>query len=97
MGGELFYGRQICQVGSVGWVFFFFFFSGSKNEPKITKNSKKSNIFAEKFWENILSYFQNYLAKIFRFWSNNSWFYKILEKLKKKKSVKMENLGQSRL
>ena len=49
--------------------------------------------FAEKFWENILTYFHKFSAKLFRFWSKNGWFYNILEKIKKKKkSAKMENL-----
>ena len=57
---------------------------GSKNDPKITKKKKKKNeenqtFFAEKFWENILTYFQKFSAKIFRFWSKNDRFYKILE------------------
>ena len=50
---------------------------GSKNDPKNTKNH---TFFAEKLWENILTYFQEFLAKIYRFWSKNGWFYKILEK-----------------
>ena len=79
-------GGRTCQVGSVCccWVFFFFFFFFfSKNDPKNMKISKKNQtFFAEKFWENILTYFQKFAAKIFRFWWKNGWFYKILEKLK---------------
>ena len=50
------------------------------------------------FGKNILTYFQKFSVKSFIFWSKNGWFYKILEKFKKKKkkSAKMENLGQSR-
>ena len=47
------------------------------------QQKKKSDIFGRKFWENILTHFQKFSAKIFRFWSKNDWFYKILEKLKK--------------
>ena len=91
-----FMGRRTCQVGSVRRVFFFWFFggffwfffvflflffvfSGSKNEPWNTIFFKYT-FFAEKFWENILIYFQKFSAKMFRFWSKNGWFYKILEK-----------------
>ena len=90
-----FMGGRTCQVGSVGWAFFLF--SGSKNDPKNTKNWKKIlTLFAEKFWENILTIFKNFQLQFFRFWSKNDWFYKILEKLeKKKKSAKAETLGQS--
>ena len=78
----LFTSGRTCQVGSVSQAFFF---SGSKNDPKNTKISKKNPTFlAEKFWENILTYFQNFSAKIFRFWSKKGWFYKILEKFLKK-------------
>ena len=52
-------GGQTCQVGSVGRVFFFFFFfnlfhfisglSGSKNDPKNIKISRKKN-FGENIW-----------------------------------------------
>ena len=55
--------------------------SGSKNDPKNMNISKKNlTFFAEKFWENILTYFQKVSAKMFRFLSKNGWFYKILEK-----------------
>ena len=61
---------------------------------------KNLTSFAKKFWENNLTYFQIFSAKIFRFWSKNGWFYKILQnekkKKKKKKSAKTENLGRSR-
>ena len=46
---------------------------------KTQKFRKKSDFFSEKFWDNILTYFQKFSAKVFRFWSKNSWFYKILE------------------
>ena len=90
-----FMGGQTCQVGSASQVFFiylytyiyiYFLISGSKNDLKNTqikkKKKRKKNLtfFAEKFWENILTYFQKFLAKIFKFWSKNGWFYKILEK-----------------
>ena len=44
---------------------------------KNTKILKKSDIFffSEKFWENILTYFQKFSAKIL---VKNGWFYKIL-------------------
>ena len=69
----MFYGRTDLQVvGSVGrsgffFFFFFFFFSGSKNDPKHTQISKKMTFFAEKFWENILTYSQKFSAKLFMF------------------------------
>ena len=78
--------RQICQIGSVGRRFFcfvFFLFLVAKMTLKTLKFKKKKRIwhfFTETFWENILTYFQKFSAKIFRFWSKNSWFYKILEK-----------------
>ena len=47
---------------------FYFFISGSKNDPKNTKISEKNlAFFVEKFWENTLTFFQ----KFFRFWSEN--------------------------
>ena len=60
---------------------------------KEKKERKKSlTYFEEKFWENILTYFQKFSAKIFRFWSNRQ-----KKKKKKEKSAKTENLGRSRL
>ena len=46
-------------------------------------SEKNLKFFAEKIWENIWTYFQKFSAKMFRFWSKNGWFYKILE-IKKK-------------
>ena len=53
------------------------------------QQQQKQTFFAEKFWENILTYFQKFSAKIFRFWSKNSWFLQDfdLEKLKKLKKI----------
>ena len=69
-------------------VFFFFFLVALKTDPKKHENfnNKKMHIFAEKNWENILTYFQfsTISAKIFRFWSKNGWFYKSLAKIHKK-------------
>ena len=68
------------QVGSVG------------NDQKIRKFWKKIlTFFAEKFRENMLSYFQEFSAKIFAFWSKNGWFYKILDKLNKKNLPKCKS------
>ena len=54
---------------------------------KTQKFQKKSVIFCRQILGKNLA---------IRFWSKNCWFYKILEKLKKKKkSAKTENLGQS--
>ena len=85
-----------CFVLFFGFFFSYFLkISGSKNDIKNTKFSKTNlTLFAEKFWENILTYFQEFSAKSFRFWSKNGWLYKILEN-EKKKSAKMENLGRS--
>ena len=48
----------LSRVGQSG-VFFFF---GSKTDPKNTnlKKKKKLTYFAEKFWENILTFFKNF-------------------------------------
>ena len=68
------------------------FISGSKNDPKNTKTLKKKiwHFVAEKLWENVLTYFLNFSTKMFRFCSQNGWFYKILEKFLCK-SAKTEN------
>ena len=52
---------------------------------KTQKIQKNLTFFAEKLWKNILTYFQQISAKIFRFWSKIGWFYNILETLEKKK------------
>ena len=38
---------------------------------KTQKFQKKSDTFCRKIWENILTYFQKFSAKSFRFWSKN--------------------------
>ena len=43
------------------------------------KISKKIDTFAEKFWENILTYFQKFQQKFLDFDQKNGSFYKILE------------------
>ena len=43
------YGRAVV------FFYIFLFISGSKNYPKNTKILKKSDFFAENFWENILT------------------------------------------
>ena len=70
--GKLFYGGRTCQVGSVGrsvgrafFVFVCFVISGSKNDPK-NKQTKIGHIL-QKILENILTYFQKFSAKKFRF------------------------------
>ena len=73
------------------FVFVYFFFPGIKNNPKNIKILKKIRQFCRK----VLGKYVDLFSKIFRFWSKNGWFYKILEKLEKK-STKTENLGQSR-
>ena len=67
----MFYGwtDQPSRVGQLGVFFFVFFliFTGSKNDPKNPKISKKNQtFFSEKFWENISTYFQKYSTKIFK-------------------------------
>ena len=52
----------------VGRVFFFFFFFLAAKDPK---TQKFWTFFAEQFWENILTCFQKFSAKIFRFWSKS--------------------------
>ena len=49
-------------------------------KTKKKKNRKNQTFFAENFLENVLTYFQKFSAKMFRFWSKSCWFYKILEK-----------------
>ena len=86
------------RVGWSGVSFFsFFFFMVVKTTLKTQYSKKNQTVFAEKFWENILTYFQKFSAKIFRFWSKNNWFYKIWKNnQQRKKTAKMENLGRSR-
>ena len=61
--------------------------------PARQKIENNLTFFVEKFWENILTYFQKFSTKIFRVWSKNNWFHKILEKI----PAKTESLGRSRL
>ena len=87
----LFYGRTDLQVGLVSRTFFIFYvFLAAKMTLKAQKFQEKKNLtfFKEKFWENILTYFQKFSAKNFRFWSKYGWFYKILEKMKETKQNK---------
>ena len=67
-------------IGWVGWAFLKKI-SDSKYDPKNTKIKKKNlTLFAEKIWENILTYFQKFLANFSdfcqdthdftRFWKN---------------------------
>ena len=79
----LFYGRKdlpsiVSQLG-----FFFFFFLLAKIIQKMQTFRKKSDIFAEKFWETFWLIFL-ISAKILRFWSKNSWFYKNFKNFLKK-------------
>ena len=64
-----------CRVGWSGIFNYFFFYFWSKNDLKNTKILVKNvAFFAEKFWENILTYFQNFLLKFLYFWSKSSCF-----------------------
>ena len=68
------------------------------HDPKNTKNfGKKSDIFAEKFWENVLTYFQKFSAKKVLDLEKNGWLYKILEKSKTKKKKKKKKLTKCRI
>ena len=96
-----FTGGRTCQVGSVGWAFSFFFLSffvvAKMTTLKTQKFREKNQTFsAEKFGENISTYFQKISARIFRFWSKNGWFYKILEKFIKKKILPKQKIWVSR-
>ena len=75
---------QTCQIGRIVNLVFFCFFFFNFWWPKITLKTQKfqqiSYIFCRKIWENILTCFQKFSAKSFRFWSKNGWFYKILGK-----------------
>ena len=73
-----------------------FLISCSKNDPKnikiSTKKKKNLTLFIEKIWENVLTYFQIFSAKIFGFWSK--WL--ILQdfgKIKKKKICQNGKFG----
>ena len=52
----------------------------------------KSNIFCrKKFWENILTYFQRFSAKLFRFWSKKQLILQNFGKIKKEKRKICQN------
>ena len=82
--------RRTCQVGSVGRLFvclfsWFSFFLVAKMTLKTHKIFFLNlTFFTKNIWENILTYFYKFSSKILRFWSENGWFCKIFEKLKKK-------------
>ena len=84
------------MVGRSGHYFFFyifFFFLVAKMTP--LKNNKSLMFFEEKFWKKIFSYFQKFLSKFSLTLTKNDWVYIVLANYKKK-STKMENLGQLR-
>ena len=87
---NLFYRRRTCQVGSVGRAWFFFFFFFFFLEAKITlktgKFLKKIRHFCKKILRKYFDLFSKSFSQNFRFWSKKTgWFYKILEKIGKKK------------
>ena len=61
---------------------------------KYTKISKKSDVFGEKFWKNILSYLKKKFSQIFFDFGQKRLILHYFCKLKKKKK-QMANLGQS--
>ena len=83
------------------------FFSGDKNDsPKTNEISQKTDIFGEKFWKKIFSYFKKNVAKVSLPLTKNDWFYIVLAGTKStrienlsragKKSTRIENLSRLR-
>ena len=75
------------RVGRSGLFYFYFFLIDPEN---IFKNGK-SDIFAEKFWENILTYFLFLSFFFFRFWSKKWLILQDSGKIKKNKQTNKQN------
>ena len=77
----LFYGRKDLP-NMVVRSRLFFFLVAKMTPKKYKKFWKKSDVFCRNFfWKNSDIFVKNFQPKLVRFWSKNSWFYKILAKL----------------
>ena len=75
-----FMGGRTCQVGLVGQAFFFLATKMTLKHKKILLKIRHWKFFAEKFWENILTYpFKTFLPKFLDFGQETADFYKIWE------------------